>query len=241
MKQKTERLSLGEIEALVRDALTRAGASEVAAAATAWAVTACERNGDQRCGLERLPAILEGLHTSAVAAKAQQTMIRSASRLDVEADTGLSDAAINVAFDTLIELVRSYGSALLVVSSTGDVPMPRPWLDRMLNHHVLGLSLGGQPQSAAASDLVPDVAVDLMAPAFVTRAAPFLTGNPLSSEAQEPVLNPVNGGLCIVGVAFTGTIPEPVGTGTALANRRHQADEVGVDVNSALLMHILGF
>ncbi len=255
MTNETERLSLGEVEALARDALVRAGVRPQAAEATAWAIRASERNGDSGAGLERLPRLLEGLRMASISAAARPVLSRApAARLSVDADGGLSDAAISIALETMVELVRSYGSALLTVTDTGDLPMSRPWAERLASHGVLAVVLGGDPSSGAAFPNSGEEAAfqaETLTDGFRESVLFSLTGAGRITPVKtaEPPLEPVGGQLCILGLAVArgsdvqGSALDEVhrASNAALAARRHQADTAGVDVSSEVLVRILTF
>ena len=232
MPHGTEHLSLGEVEDLARDALTRAGVDRAAAAAAAWAIQAAERDGDPAAGLARLPRLLEGVRMGSIAPHAQVHLHRPlASQLSIDAMQGLSDAAVETAFATLVELAKSNGAAVLTVVRTGDIPMPMPWVKRLADHDILGLASalpqGNGPQLRRAA--AGDVGLDMLT---------FLTGGRRRSETEDAVpLAPSDGSLCILALARAQI---PTGDGSMDAtDGRQEADTTGVDVSAELLVRIL--
>ena len=238
MTHGAERLSLGEIEALARDTLTRAGCVSSAAAAVAWALRASERDGDRMAGLDRLPRLLEAVRMGAVSAHAQPK-IRTGpgARLSVDADQGFADTAISAAFDALVDLAKSNGIAVANVVGTGDTPMPRPWLQRLAGHGVIGLALADPKGRGASFPTVAASRGEPMIEGLAEDMLTFLTGENKRAEVEDELpLVSCEGRMCILAITSpTGTVPD----WADVSDRRREADTSGVDVSSELLQRIL--
>lgn len=251
MKNGAERLSLGEVESLVHDALRRAGASSSAAAATAQAVRRSERNGDKIGGMQRVPRLIEGIRLAAIGGDAVPTMepVRQG-RVRLSAQKGLSDAAFELGCNALGDVVEREGYGQLFIEETGDLPMPRPWIEGLAETNLMVFSLGGWPANAAAmprgqgqvhfeAGILPAAAAAQMQE-FLTSVAP----EPVR-DVEDPYLEPYRGRVCLLAFASGNvkadaredSLSEFSLTGQSL--RRQQADTHGVDVPSALLTLIL--
>ncbi|MEM9319366.1 MAG: Ldh family oxidoreductase [Pseudomonadota bacterium] len=249
MTEGTERLSLGEVEAITKDALVRAGALVDAAIATAWSVRAAERNGERSSGLQRVGRLIEGLRMSAIDGAARPVLNRTLpTLLTVDAAGGLSDYAISSGFETLIEVSRSYGMARLLVTETGDRAAANSWLGRLSERRAIGALMGG-PSGSAVS--FPNVTQALPLPD--TLGETFLrAASGVVPRADPPLDLPftasVSGALILMALQPMSELPgqsrsfgtSGLSAGDAdLVTRRHQADTEGVNVPSELLVSIL--
>ena len=252
MREETENLSLGEIEALARDALVRAGASIDGARAVAWAIRISERNGDRRRGLSRLPRLIEGLRNSAIAPDARPKLDwLGPANLRVDARGSLSDYAFEVGVDAMTEVFADRSTGQLVVDATGDTPIPGPWVERMANQNVAVISIGGEPDSGASMPRNDGAA--LFEPADMgdglgLRLLAAITGRTSGGQPQSGDLfeYPVNGSVCLLAVVprktgFPDAILPELGARqeVEMNTRRVQADATGVQVPSELLARIL--
>lgn len=249
MTERTERLSLGEVQAITRDALMRAGATRPAADATAWAVHHCEKIGARSRGLERVPHLLEGIHMSGIRAAAQPSLNRyPATVLQVDADFGLSDAAMAIGLDTLQEIVRSFGSGVLSVVQTGDTPVVEPWLARLAERQIVGMFTDGTRAGTSLNFCSQDVQgagrAGICASMLLQAATGQLT--PAGVEDRLPFEQPVEGSMCIVAFLPSRDVDQHrpashshVEFDERQRDRQLQADAKGVDVSSELLLRIL--
>lgn len=235
MKDGCEQLSLAEVEALAGDALARSGLDPAAAPPVAWAICAAERQGDRDGGLARLPRLLEGLRTGAIQAGAQpQASAPHATQISVAAGSGLSDVALSVGVEALRAGAHSNGMARLIITGTGDIAHPRPWLAYLAEQHgIASVALGGAPDGLVSSDdaaqtLLPTSAI---APLRAALAEPN-TGWVKPVANDYPYLEPVNGSLLILAIAQIPSDP-------AASARQVQADSADVHVPSDLLLRIL--
>ncbi|MEM1272753.1 MAG: Ldh family oxidoreductase [Pseudomonadota bacterium] len=254
MTERTERLSLGEVEAIVRDALMRAGCDAQAASECAKVIRRAERNNARDHGLGRVPRLLEGLHMSAIDGAAQPVLSRALpTSLHVDAAGGFSDFAISIGFETLTEVSRSYGAALMTVSQTGDLPIAGPWLDRLAERHSIAMSVA----SAGANEIVfpasggrVTVPADGLPHELSLRFLLALTGSRPSAgiTSELPFTKASNATVCFIAIQPAADAAAGVPTmedfelrdeAVERARRQHEADTEGVRVSSDLLVRIL--
>ena len=191
-----------------------------------------------QAGLDRLPQMLEAVRMGAIAPRAEPVVRQGpAARLSVDAGQGFADAAIDAAFDTLLDLAVTHGIAAATVVRTGDAPVPRPWLRRFGGHGVLGLAVA-DPEGRSAS--YPTVAAsqgEFRIEGLAQEMLAFLIGANRRSEAADagPFVS-CEGSMCIL----TMTSATGAGPGwAAVSDQQQMADTTGVDVSSELLARIL--
>jgi (2R)-3-sulfolactate dehydrogenase (NADP+) len=146
------RLTLDAIEKLARSALTKAGASELAAASLARAIAAAERDGIASHGLAYLNTYCEHLGCGKVIGQAvprvEQTMPAA---LSVDAGSGFAHPAIDAGFKALIPLARQQGIAVLTIRNSYNCGVLGYHTERLACEGLLALGFTNAPASIAAS------------------------------------------------------------------------------------------
>jgi (2R)-3-sulfolactate dehydrogenase (NADP+) len=145
-------LRVEAIEELARNALARAGASEVAAASLARAVAAAERDGIASHGLAYLPTYCEHLGCGKVLADALPRLEQTApAALSVDAGAGFAHPAIDMGFAALVPLARREGVALLAIHNSYNCGVLGYHTERLACEGLLALGFTNAPASIAAS------------------------------------------------------------------------------------------
>ena len=147
-----KRLSLVAIEALARDALTRAGANAAAASSLARAIAAAERDGVSSHGLAYLATYCEHLGCGKVVGSAVPQLSQVApSVMSVDAGYGFAHPAIDMGFAALVPLAREQGVALLTIRNSYNCGVLGYHTERLACDGLVGLGFTNAPASIAAS------------------------------------------------------------------------------------------
>ena len=145
-----EILGLDDVEALARDALKRAGASDRAAASVARSTRAAERDGIRSHGLMYVPIYAEHLRCGKVEGLAEPEVHRpKPSAVRVDAKDGFAHPAIDAGFDTLIEAATTQGIAAMTVHNSYNCGVLGHHAERIADAGLLGLCFTNAPASIA--------------------------------------------------------------------------------------------
>ena len=146
----TTKLALERIEAFVRTALVRHGASERQAKALAAGVAAAERDGLKSHGLMYLPTYCEHLTCGKVLGAAEPTLTKAApGSLVVDAGNGFAHAAIDLGLPALAELARTQGVASLAIRNSYNCGALGYHTERLAGFGVVALGFTNAPASIA--------------------------------------------------------------------------------------------
>lgn len=145
-----EILGLDDLEALARDVLRRAGASEMAAASVARSTRAAERDGIRSHGLMYIPIYAEHLRCGKVDGQAvPQVTAPRPGAVRVDAGAGFAHPAIDAGFDRLIGAARSQGIAAMTIFNSYNCGVLGHHAERIAEAGLLGLCFTNAPASIA--------------------------------------------------------------------------------------------
>lgn len=146
----TERLSLADVEALARDVLMRAGATEAAASSVARSTRLAERDGIRSHGLMYVPIYAEHLRCGKVEGGAVPAVSQPRpGAVRVDAASGFAHPAIDAGFDALIAAARSNGVAAMTVMNSYNCGVLGHHAERIAETGLLGLCFTNAPASIA--------------------------------------------------------------------------------------------
>ena len=113
------KLTVDELDRLLRKAFVRQGISEAHAALLATTVGLAERDGTGSHGLTRLPGYMAALASGWINARpAAKLTERAPGLLHVDADNGFAQVALSRASQALVEKARTLGLASLSISNS---------------------------------------------------------------------------------------------------------------------------
>jgi (2R)-3-sulfolactate dehydrogenase (NADP+) len=143
-------LGVPEIEALAARALRAAGARPENAASLARAVAAAERDGIASHGLAYLPTYCEHLRCGKVNAAATPRISTAGTVVRVDADCGFAHPAIQLGSDSLVQLAKEYGVAVLAVTNSYNCGVLGYHTEALATRGVVALGFTNAPASIAA-------------------------------------------------------------------------------------------
>jgi hypothetical protein len=146
-------LTPGDIEALVRDVLARAGLSNASAAFVARSIRRAEIAGLRKLGLGLVPHMVEHLRCGRVSGAARPHLTEtSTAALLVEADGGFACPAIETGLTALGDRAQDLGIAALSVRNAYPVGSGLPFLDYCSARGLVGIaSIAGLVTRGGAS------------------------------------------------------------------------------------------
>ncbi len=151
-------LSLGEIDALARLALHRAGASAEAASSLAAAIAAAEAEGLASHGLAYLPTYCSHLRCGKVKGAAVPQLARpKPSLVVVDACTGFAHPAIEAGFAELVPLAFAQGIAALAIRNSYNCGVLGYHTERLAAAGLVGLGFTHAPASIAPAGCLKPV------------------------------------------------------------------------------------
>ncbi len=143
-------LSIDEADALVRRALTAAGASPSAAAATAAALVAAEADGQSGHGLGRVPAYAAQVKAGKIAGRAAPTVERTRpAALRIDAHCGFAYPALDLAITELPALAATHGVAAASVHASHHVGQAGRTVERLADRGLIALLASNTPHAMA--------------------------------------------------------------------------------------------
>ena len=141
-------LNREEIEKVAIKALTRSGASEIAASALAKGVAAAEMDGIASHGLVYVPIYCEHLTCGKVNPNAKVVVNHAApSAIVVDADSGFAHPAIDAGFDLLIESAKQNGCAAMSIRNSYNCGVLGFHSERIAQAGMTGLGFTNAPAS----------------------------------------------------------------------------------------------
>lgn len=147
---QTENLSLEQVYQLAFDALKKAGASDVAAAAVAKSTRAAERDGISSHGLMYIPIYVEHLRCGKVSTSAiPQVSQPTASTVMVDAQSGFAHTAIAAGFPKLIKAASEQGIAVMTVNHSYNCGVLGYHTEQLAAQGLVGLGFTNAPASIA--------------------------------------------------------------------------------------------
>jgi (2R)-3-sulfolactate dehydrogenase (NADP+) len=146
----TVRLSIEEIGRLAERALTKSGASGLAAARVANAVAAAERDGIASHGMAYVPTYCEHLGCGKVNRNAAPRSTVDAAIVKVDADSGFAHPAITLGFSDLVPLARDLGIAVMAVQNSYNCGVLGYHTEHLAEQGLVALGFTNSPASIAA-------------------------------------------------------------------------------------------
>ena len=145
-----ETLSLDDVEALARDSLMRAGASDQAAASVARSTRAAERDGMRSHGLLYIPIYAEHLCCGKVDGAASPEVEKTrASALRVDAKSGFAHPAIDKGLPDFLEAASQTGVAAMTLHNSYNCGILGYHSERIAAQGMLALCFTNAPASIA--------------------------------------------------------------------------------------------
>ncbi len=143
-------LALSDIQALARDALIRAGASENQATSLAKAVMAAERDGIKSHGLTYVPNYCLHLECGKVIGTAEPVINQSKpGAIKVDAKSGFAHLAIEMGFEKLKNAAAANGCATLTINNSYNCGVLGYHVEQLALAGLLGLGFTNAPASIA--------------------------------------------------------------------------------------------
>ena len=143
-------MTLDEVEALARDALMGAGASETNASAVARSTWAAERDGVRSHGLMYVPIYAEHVQCGKVDGRAVPSVEQpKPSAVRVNAHSGFAHPAIDAGFEALTSAARDQGIGVMTVFNSYNCGVLGHHAERIANEGLLGLCFTNAPASIA--------------------------------------------------------------------------------------------
>lgn len=143
-------MSIDEITALAREALTAAGASALQAQPLARAIAAAEADGIPSHGLSYLPTYCEHLRCGKVLGGAIPDVSKpKPALLVVDARSGFAHPAIEAGFSQLAPLAREMGVAVMAVRNSYNCGVLGYHTERLAGEGLLALGFTNAPASIA--------------------------------------------------------------------------------------------
>lgn len=144
------RMTLDEVEALARAALTGAGASETQAASVARSTRLAEADGIRSHGLMYVPIYAEHVACGKVAGTAEPSVERTRpGAVRVDAAHGFAHPAIDAGWEAFTEAARECGVAAMTVRRSYNCGVLGHHAERLAEEGLLGLCFTHAPASMA--------------------------------------------------------------------------------------------
>lgn len=144
-------MTLDDTHSLVRDVLTRAGASETNARHVADNIVAAEAAGVTSHGLNWVPPFADHVASGKVDGRAEPRVTQVApAGLVVDAGKGFAQAAIPAGLDRLIPLARETGIAAMAVTNSGNCLLVGDYIGRVAAEGLVAFAYVNSPKSMAA-------------------------------------------------------------------------------------------
>jgi (2R)-3-sulfolactate dehydrogenase (NADP+) len=144
------RLTLDRIEALVLDALTRAGAAAHQARPVAVSIRQAEADAIRPVGLGYLPIYLAHLRSGKIDGSATPVVAKAAPAvIRADAAHGFAHPALAAAFPTLIEACRACGTASLAVTRSYSAGVLGHPLEALAEAGLLAFAVTNSPPNIA--------------------------------------------------------------------------------------------
>ncbi|MEL7171491.1 MAG: Ldh family oxidoreductase [Pseudomonadota bacterium] len=174
-----ETIPLEEVDALVRRALERHGASSAQAAAVARIVTSAERDGSESHGLFRVPGYVASLRSGKVDGTATPTLAHPAPAVVVvDAARGFAPLALELGLPALVDRAREMGIAALAIRHCFHFAALWPEVEQIAEAGLVGLAVtAATPMVAPAGGTKPFYGTNPLAFAF-----PRMDGPPLAFD-----------------------------------------------------------
>ena len=144
--------SIQELQTLVENALTRAGASPDQARATALALVAAEASGLPSHGLSRVTMYVGHLKAGRVVGDAVPVIkSQRASAVLIDAGNGFAFPACRLAIDEAIARASQTGIAIAAVTNSHHFGMASYHLDAVASAGMVGIACGNSPAAMPAA------------------------------------------------------------------------------------------
>ena len=144
----SKRLTLTEAENLCVRALLASNVSEANARSTASALVAAEADGQKGHGLSRIPSYAAQALSGKVDGHAAPTLSRPGTALiRVNANSGLAYPAIDIASETLLELVKVTGVASACIHNSHHLGQAGAHAERLANAGLVALVFTNSPKA----------------------------------------------------------------------------------------------
>lgn len=146
-----ETLALAELERLMREALSRSGAHDAMAAATARALAAAEAEGISSHGASRIPQYCGHLRNGRADGAAVASVSRdSKAACVVDAKGGLAFEACALAGREAVRRAAEFGVAFVAVTNSNHFGVAAHHLEPIAARSQVGLAMGNSPAAMPA-------------------------------------------------------------------------------------------
>jgi (2R)-3-sulfolactate dehydrogenase (NADP+) len=142
-------LSLAEAEALVARALVSSRTSPANARATAQALVAAEADGQIGHGLTRVPSYAEQAQVGKVDGFAVPKIMGTGAARRIDAGTGFSYPAIELALEALVPLTREMGVASVGIFASHHCGQAGRHVERLADAGLIGFAYANTPHAMA--------------------------------------------------------------------------------------------
>lgn len=142
-------LSLAEAEALVARALVSSRTSPANARATAQALVAAEADGQTGHGLTRVPSYAEQAQVGKVDGFAVPKITGTGAARRIDAGTGFSYPAIELALEALVPLTREMGVASVGIFASHHCGQAGRHVERLADAGLIGFAYANTPHAMA--------------------------------------------------------------------------------------------
>lgn len=143
---------LSEVQSWVEASLTRNGASQLQAKATALALVMAQASGVPSHGLSRVTMYVAHLRAGRVLGNAQPQVLHARqAALLIDAANGFAFPACRMAIDQAIERAREYGIAIAAVTNSHHFGMAAYHLDPVAEAGMVGIACGNSPAAMPAA------------------------------------------------------------------------------------------
>ena len=142
-------LSLAEAEALVARALVSSRTSPANARATAQALVAAEADGQMGHGLTRVPSYAEQAQIGKVDGFAVPRITGTGAARRIDAGTGFSYPAIELALEALVPLTREMGVASAGIFASHHCGQAGRHVERLADAGLIGFAYANTPHAMA--------------------------------------------------------------------------------------------
>ena len=142
-------LSLAEAEALVARALVSSRTSPANARATAQALVAAEADGQMGHGLNRVPSYAEQAQVGKVDGFAVPKITGTGAARRIDAGTGFSYPAIELALEVLVPLAREMGVASAGIFASHHCGQAGRHVERLADAGLIGFAYANTPHAMA--------------------------------------------------------------------------------------------
>src|SRR5579872_51208 len=142
-------LSLAEAEALVTRALVASRTSPANARVTAQALVAAEADGQMGHGLTRVPSYAEQAQVGKVDGFAVPRIMGTGAARRIDAGTGFSYPAIELALETLVPLAREMGVASVGIFASHHCGQAGRHVERLAQAGLVAFAYANTPHAMA--------------------------------------------------------------------------------------------